>query len=102
MNTSKNNSRNTSRKAADRLSANKLSVSALLAFGAASAAGILAGVLWAPSPGQQTRSKLANRLRTMTQPLMGPGRSQQGRPAGASRGGDLSMQPDHLLEKPKA
>ena len=83
----------------------KKSMPALLAFGAASAAGVLAAVLWAPASGRESRSRLATRLRTWAQPLTGRGQPRPGAQTSAASsrtgaGANLAMQPDHLLAKP--
>lgn len=75
----------------------------LLTFGAASAAGLFAALLMAPESGQQTRTRLAARLRYWAESVAGRGHGQHrstapgGRHSSPMPGANLAMQPDHLL-----
>jgi gas vesicle protein len=81
----------------------KSSLPALLAFGAASAAGVVAAMLLAPASGHHTRTRMAARIHSWTKRLTG---RHHHTPAGhghetslPSTERNLSMQPDHLLPK---
>ncbi|GAB3299958.1 hypothetical protein ACFQT0_29140 [Hymenobacter humi] len=80
----------------------KSSLPALLAFGAASAAGMVAAVLLAPASGHHLRTRMAARIHSWTKLLTGRHRDHGAHGPGAalpSTERNLSMQPDHLLSK---
>jgi gas vesicle protein len=82
----------------------KSSLPTLLAFGAASAAGLVAAVLLAPASGHHVRTRMAARLHSWTKLLTGRGHahahsdaSQAPGSTGTAAGANLAMHPDHLL-----
>ena len=80
----------------------KSSLPALLAFGAASAAGVVAAMLLTPASGHHMRTRMAARIHSWTKGLTGRHHAPAGHAHGTSLPSterNLSMQPDHLLPK---
>ena len=74
------------------------------AFGTGALAGLTAGILWAPAPGQHSRTRLAARFRDWSRSLTGrwnqwntwPMARTTRRPA-TTAAPDLAMHPERLL-----
>ena len=82
----------------------KSSLPVLSAFGMATAAGLVAALLWKPNAGLATRRRLADRFRNWMQLATGPKNHRHhvvptaSRPSGSDA--NLGMDPEHLIDRP--